>query len=234
MNYADPRLRAILSGEYVLGTLPSRARARFERLMRYDAGLAGLVGDWADRLGAIDTSAAATPPARRVWSAIDARTRPRQTARAIRSRVWPPVGWAAAGAVAAVAIVFLFARPQSAPQPVAAAAPPPPQVVAVLSDNYGKPGWIVTFDRPRASFDIAALRPNDVDEKHSYELWVIEDDKPLKLGVIATAPQQVVAIPAADVPRSGVVFAVSLEPAGGSPGDGPTGPVVYRGPIIQD
>src|SRR5262249_18392204 len=33
MRYDDPKLRTILAGEYVMGALPPRARARFERLM---------------------------------------------------------------------------------------------------------------------------------------------------------------------------------------------------------
>src|ERR1700693_4918728 len=53
MNYRDPKLRDLLAGEYAMGLLPPRARARFERLMAGDAGLQRLVADWQERLGPI-------------------------------------------------------------------------------------------------------------------------------------------------------------------------------------
>ena len=39
MNYNNPELRDVLAGEYVLGTLRGKARARFERLLAMDASL---------------------------------------------------------------------------------------------------------------------------------------------------------------------------------------------------
>ena len=234
MNYGDPKLRAILAGEYVLGTLPARARARFERLMRYDAGLVRLVGDWAERLGAMDAALRPQTPPPAVWRAIERRTlSPSDARRQIRRTArWRMVGWVPVAIL--LAVVFNVFSRAPAPVQVPAAPQAKPEIVAVLSDTYGKPGWIVTFDRPHASFDVTALRTVSGDDQHSYELWVMEDDKPLPLGVIATSPAQTVAVRASEVPRAGQVFAVSLEPAGGSPTGLPTGPVVYRGPILQD
>ena len=67
MRYEDPELRERLAAEYVLGTLPSRSRRRFERLMTEDPALARVVAVWADRLAPIDAAAiAARARARRV------------------------------------------------------------------------------------------------------------------------------------------------------------------------
>jgi anti-sigma-K factor RskA len=59
MNYGDPRLRAMLASEYVLGTLHGRARRRFERLLGEDAGLRVTVEAWQNRLTPL---AEALPP----------------------------------------------------------------------------------------------------------------------------------------------------------------------------
>ncbi|HEX9812535.1 MAG TPA: hypothetical protein VGA88_10670 [Burkholderiales bacterium] len=43
MNYRNPKLRDMLAGEYVLGTLTGRARRRFEELLRDDYALRDVV-----------------------------------------------------------------------------------------------------------------------------------------------------------------------------------------------
>ena len=71
MNYRDPKLRDLLAGEYAMGLLPSRARARFERLMADDDELARLVADWQERLAPIDGTAPPVAPPRRAWRSIE-------------------------------------------------------------------------------------------------------------------------------------------------------------------
>ena len=46
MKYDDPELRERLAAEYVLGTMPSRSRRRFERLMAGDPALARIAAAW--------------------------------------------------------------------------------------------------------------------------------------------------------------------------------------------
>src|SRR5258708_6006763 len=74
MNYADPRLRDMLAGEYVMATLPRRARARFERLMAADPALARLVGEWQERLMPLDATADPVAPPPQIWRAIESAT----------------------------------------------------------------------------------------------------------------------------------------------------------------
>ncbi len=59
MRYDSPELREQLAAQYVLGTMPVRARRRFERLITADPALARMVGDWADRLAPLDSAAKA-------------------------------------------------------------------------------------------------------------------------------------------------------------------------------
>src|SRR5215470_6461153 len=73
MRYEDPELREQLAAEYVLGTMPSRSRRRFERLMAGDPGLARLVAAWAERLAPLDAAMQAEEPPQSVWRMIEAR-----------------------------------------------------------------------------------------------------------------------------------------------------------------
>ena len=226
MKYDDPRLRVILSGEYVLGMLPPLARARFERLMRFDAGLVRLVGDWAERFAPVDEVAATARPPARVWRIVKARTT--TTAARPEGRRWrdPTILWRrlamGAGAVAVALAIDIALTPPSGPEPV----------VAVLADSYGEPGWVVTADKAHAALAVASVRNQSLDRQHSYQLWVIADNKPHSLGLVAPEADRPVEIPDTALPKNGLAFAVSLEPTGGSPTGLPTGPVLYRGKVL--
>ena len=50
MKYDRPELREQLAAAYVLGTLTTRARKRFDRLLSEDRALQKLVADWVERL----------------------------------------------------------------------------------------------------------------------------------------------------------------------------------------
>ena len=229
MKYADPHLRSILAGEYVLGTMKPRVRARFERLMRYDADLVRLTGEWADRLTAVDSSVTPEPVPVRVWRAIEARTAPAPDRPA--SQGWRSPGlwrWTtAAASVAALALLVLLAVRTEAPSPT-------PHVVAVLADKDGTPGWIVSAARGQNAFAVEAVHAQAIDAQHAFELWVVADNKARSLGVIPGAAQSRTTIPASAVPKNGVAFAVSLEPPGGSPTGQATGPILYQGRIIEN
>ncbi len=225
MNYRDPRLRAILAGEYVLGTLPARARARFERLLRFDADLARLAGEWAERFAAIDEAEAIAPPAR-VWRAIEARTRP---ARAPGIRFALPIPRLAL--LAAATILLALALNLAG---VGLLPPPSPHVVAVLADRDGQPAWLVTEDRSRTRLAVEAVRAQPIDSAHAFELWAIADAKPVPMGLIAASLHARESFPASVLPKNGALLAVSLEPPGGSPTGLPTGPVLYKGAVLSD
>ena len=67
-----------------------------------------------------------------------------------------------------------------------------------------------------------------------FELWVIEGQQaPVSLGVIPEGASA--RLPVSDQLRakmvSGALFAISVEPAGGSPTGQPTGPVVAAGDL---
>ena len=230
MRYEDPELREQLAAEYVLGTMPSRSRRRFERLMAGDPALTRAVAAWADRLAPIDTITPAEEPPTRVWRAVEAR---------IAAGAAPPPaahGWfgslafwrglsIAAGTAAAVLIIYIAAFP-GRPEPTI------PAVVAVLADQSGDPSWIAIAGPQTGEVSVSAIRSQAEDTRHSFELWSIAGGAPRPLGLLRPEAGNAAIIRAAQLPPPGDLLAVSLEPQGGSPTGLPTGPVLSRGKVL--
>ncbi len=232
MNYADPRLRDMLAGEYVMATLPRRARARFERLMAADPALARLVGEWQERLMPLDATADPVAPPPQIWRAIESATGAAVVAAARPERrggshswwnflpLWRGLAFGAMAAAAALALFVVVSRPPT----------PGQAIIAVLADLSGAPSWLAA-GRSDSGIEVAAIRPQAIAADRAFELWAIAGGPPRSLGLLPPSPGERLVLPAGSVPRDGVL-AISLEPQGGSRTGAPTGPVVYQGKIL--
>jgi anti-sigma-K factor RskA len=230
MRYDDPELRERLAAEYVLGTIPSRSRRRFERLIVSDPAVARVVGAWTDRLAPIDAATPVEEPPARVWQAVEARI-------AAGPAPPPPVhGWfgslsfwralaLAACAAAAALIIYVAAFPSRTGQPI-------PTVVAVLANQSGDPNWIAIAGPQRGEVSVSAVGSHAEDTRHSFELWGIVGGIPHPLGQLRPQAGSTAIVRAAQLPPAGDLLAVSLEPPGGSPTGLPTGPVVSKGKVL--
>ncbi|HEY7992450.1 MAG TPA: anti-sigma factor [Stellaceae bacterium] len=233
MKYDDPKLRELLAGRYVLGTMPRRARARFDRLIAEDAAFCADVREWAEIFAPIDAAEAPVAPPQRVWRAIETQLGPARAPAAPARGSWfdslwlwrGATGFAAAVAVALLVYIGVFATQET---------PPMPTVVAVLSDSKsGAPAWIARSGRDD-QVTVSALGRQTIDAGHSFQLWAIAGGPPRPLGLLSPVPGRGIAIPSSAVPPTGGVLAVSLEPAGGSPTGQPTGPVLFQGKVFSN
>jgi anti-sigma-K factor RskA len=227
MRYDNSELRERLAAEYVLGTMPSRARRRFERLMAADPGVARTVGAWADRLAPLDDLTPAAEPPAHVWRAVERRVGGVSAAPAPWRRWFDSLafwrGLALAGGLAAAALAIYLAV---FPRPI------PPAVVAVLAGHGGEPGWIaVTGPKPGEVSFSTVTAPAET-KPHAFELWGIAGGPPRSLGLLPQHSGSAVTFDVARLPPPGGVLAVSLEPTGGSPTGSPTGPVIYQGKVL--
>jgi anti-sigma-K factor RskA len=122
---------------------------------------------------------------------------------------------------------------QSAAVSTAAA---PARLVAVLQQEPTAPAFLLTVDPQDRTMTVRRLTASP-DPGRSYELWLISNNnpKPASLGLVGASefttrplPQgfQVSALPTAS-------YAISLEPAGGSPSGAPTGPILFKGKMVQ-
>ncbi len=95
-------------------------------------------------------------------------------------------------------------------------------------------GMVDTTLSARACFDrasggaVVVFHAATPPSGHDYELWVLRGDRPESLGVVRAdaAGLAVARFDGIANPATVTAFAVSIEPAGGSPEPGPTGPVI--------
>jgi anti-sigma-K factor RskA len=229
MNYTPERANAI-AAEYVLGTLPSRARARVAGLIVVDPRWSEAVRAWEERLLPLAESLSPVAPPARVWTAIQSRIQGRASTEGRRGSVWSNLalwrGLTLAGFATALALALVVLTPP----PEA----PTETMVAVLAGQDAKPVLVASADRAGRILTVKAISPLQPGADRALELWaLLASGNPRSLGLIPATGLARLALPSPagtalqDIPA----LAVSLEPAGGSPTGLPTGPVLYSGPL---
>lgn len=232
MKYSDPQLRDKLAAEYVIGTLRGRARARFQSLLRYDAGLRRIVADWEERLTPLAAAASEVAPPSRVWQRIAQRVGGRSSQ--ARLAFWRGLA-VTSTAFTLVLAIFLG----MAPRPEL-----PMASVAVMADEKGQASMVVSWPsmkdahEPHVRIKVLQEHPT-MAAGTTWELWMLPRDKsaPVSMGLISTDVNQVMKVKADLAKRMGAGeawgIAMSVEPAGGSPTGAPTGPVIFKGQCVR-
>ncbi len=113
------------------------------------------------------------------------------------------------------------------------AAAPQIQYVAVLADDKADASVLVTFDPKNQRLTLKRVGSFQEGADQSLQLWALKSGGPQSLGVLGGEP--VIRLTAAQGQVSEVpTLAISLEPKGGAPvGSGPTGPVLFKGALLQ-
>lgn len=256
-----PELLDRLASSYALGTLRGGARRRFEAMARDQAPVRAAALIWQSRLSSINELQQPVAPDAVVWTRIHNLVQGEKAsvaqqgvrAQAAAAAAHQPAGWSAwlrsvmlwraasaLGALATVAAVTVgvglrhdlggeIARLQTQLQAV-----PQIQYVAVLADDQAAASMLVTFD-PRAK-QLTLQRVGGYREAgdRSLQLWALPAaGGPKSLGVLGR--DKLLRLTAGDRDiREAPMLAISLEPQGGVPGEtGPTGPVLFKGALIQ-
>lgn len=136
------------------------------------------------------------------------------------------------GAMAGVAAVALFLAVVQRPQDAAPPRPGAPAVASLAGDRGN--ALAISYDGQSHRLTVAPVRLDP--GKGDAELWVIPvgSDTAVSLGVIdARQPRShQLTDEQARLVAPGAVFAISLEPLGGSPTGKATGPIVAKGTLI--
>lgn len=250
MNIArHPELLDRLAAAWALGTLQGGARRRFERAAREHPTVRAAALLWQERMTAVTELQPAVQPPPHVWTRIDNLVRADREARTLRQarasqrsegRRWSLAGWwpglglaSGLAAVAAVAVALqLNTRLTSLQQELAAT--PRADYVAVLNDNQAGAAVLVTFDPRRRQLHLQRVGGFQEADDRSLQLWALPPGSgPKSLGVLTR--ERLLQLAAEPAAVQGVpTLAISLEPRGGVPeAGGPTGPVLFKGALIQ-
>ncbi len=232
-----------LAAEYVLGTLDPAERAGAAARRRHEPGLDAAITAWENRLGPLaELIPSVQPPAgvlERIEERIDRLDRmpgmmTTTTAANIvqlerRVRRWRRMAVAASAIAAALTAVILVR--QSAP-----ISSVPRTFVAVMQKDDASPSFLVTVDIETRLLTVRPVAATPQPDK-SYQLWMAHSsfEGVRSLGLVAEqdlTPRPVLAGFDRNVIEN-ATFAVSLEPAGGSPTNKPTGPVLFHAKLVQ-
>lgn len=228
----DQDLRA---AEYVLGTLPAAERSALdaERLVHPEMDAA--IHAWERRFAPLSLAAGEVIPPPRVWKAIfdrlpAAKPEPANDNRvvALKRQVGRWRGAAlGAGLVAACLALFVAVGPRVAEEPESG------RYVAVVTSGGELPALIVSVDTRSGTAQVRPVQ-TQAPSGRSLELWYVgSGPAPTSLGLVGAGVTRV-SLPA-DAARGGEgLFAVSVEPPGGSPTGQPTGQILYKGKLIRD
>ena len=253
----NPTLVEQLAASYALGTLRGGARRRFEELARTHAPVRVAALIWQGRLASVAELQPQEVPSPAVWKRIENLVKADKEAKALQAARVPAVvsaqswwaslnlwrGMTGAGAMAAVLAVVvggnlnsLNARLGGQVQELTAklAATPEIQYVAVLADDKAAASILVTFDPKSQKLLLKRVGGFQEQADKSLQLWALpQTGAPKSLGVLGG--DAVIRLTAAGSDVKAVpMLAITLEPKGGvPPGAGPTGPVLFKGALIE-
>ncbi|MBH1966102.1 MAG: anti-sigma factor [Comamonadaceae bacterium] len=254
--HQHPELLERLAASYALGTLRGPARRRFETIARDQAAVRAAALVWQSRMSSLNELQTRVQPAPAVWTRIDnlVRADVEQATQAETKQGLARTGasseglggwlrsltlWRVASAVGAVAtvaavVVGLNLRQEMGSELAKLRAAPSIEYVAVLADDKSAASMLVTFDPKNNKLTLQRVGNYQETPDKSLQLWALPPTGgPKSLGVLSN--DKLIRLTAGESNVSGVpTLAISLEPKGGVPSEtGPTGPVLFKGALIQ-
>ena len=224
----------LLIDEVVLGLAEEADVARLEALAQADPAIAAQLARARDGFGALDDTADALPVPEGLWDRIAAQLSQAVAGEAITGGAeviqfgalrrsltrWRSTAVGAMAAAVALAAVLGWLMVQTA-QPV---------VVAVLLNSQGEAIALVEGQADNTTritlLERAQVAPNQV-----MQVWTKPQavGLPVSLGLLSKGLSEVLVIKGLPMPAPQQLYEITIEPAGGSPTNLPTGPILGKG-----
>ena len=230
MDYGRPTLADRLASEYVLGTLRGPARRRFVALLPAHPVLQRAVREWEQRLVPLSASVPPVEPPSRIWAAVQQRLFGSAAAAAPargwqRLALWRGLTGLATAAAVGFFVVAIQPPPAQAPLVVVLSAPAPAAGAAAV-----KASFVASVSADGRALVLQPLDAPALTPAQALELWAVPaQGAPRSLGLVQAGARTRVLRDA--LLRDTAAFAISVEPAGGSPTGAPTGPIVSVGSL---
>ncbi|WP_293393118.1 anti-sigma factor [Nevskia sp.] len=254
MNYDKPELVSLLASQYVLGTLRGPARRRLERLRISHPQVQEAVQFWEDLLQPLALQIDAIKPPLPARAQMLARAfefaplrQPAPIAAAPRRRrrdaLRRSVGFLAAASVIGVMLVLgaislgggRLSFPASHQRADSAELANADSMLPIYLARVGIPtssmGWMISLSPDHRSLSIVASDDLYSVGRGTVQLWWLRNGStPMPLAILGTERDSTVTVTVPPDFESGqsLVFAISLEPSGGSPTGLPSGAVLDR------
>lgn len=230
MISTDPAERRALIGEYVLGLLEQDQAREIAELITRDPEAAAMALEWEQHFLELSDRLAPSTPSPGLWPRLQQSLDLER--RTNRWQAWWSnlMTWRlTSGALAMALLVALLPIPwpgQAPPATYTAVLQPPGEAAA--------PGWVVHIDAAGGLL-LEPLREDQVAADRTVQFWTLVDPKdgPRSLGLVEPGERLSLSAEQIGAVRAGQLFELTLEPAGGSPLNRPTGEVLYIGRAVM-
>ena len=229
--------REYLAAEYALGILEGEELVEARGLAASDADFARAVEEWNERLAPLFDEMGEEAPPETVWQRVKAGIDADRGGDVVdlkrRLGWWKGMTAAASAIAASLALVVAFdaTRP---PPVVETPARGDMMVASLMSQDKAMMMSAVWKPSEKRLMVMPGNMPPEPGRTH--ELWIIPaDGKPHSLGLVTGEGMHRMPVDEAMAPMfaEAATLAISIEPEGGSPGPGPTGPVIASGALAK-
>ena len=206
----EPEERRALIGEYLLGLLDEHEAAEVRQLLEEDESAARMALEWERHFLELSDQLPAHAPSPALWNSL---------------LTWRLTAAALAMALLVAVLMPLLRTPDIAGERYT--------VVLQQPGEAAKPGWVIQVSSD-GTLSLDPLVADQVPEGRDLQFWTLIDpaDGPRSLGLVEAG--QPLRLPAEQIGavQPGQLFELTLEPAGGSPYNRPSGPVLYIGRAV--
>jgi anti-sigma-K factor RskA len=228
----DPEERRALIGEYLLGLLEEQEAAEVRQLIDEDEQAARMALDWERHFLELSDQVPAQAPSSALWPRIRQSLGLHDAPGASALSGWwnSLLTWRLTSAVLAMALLVAVLLP------LARAPDSSSERYTVVLQQPGeaaKPGWVIQVGGD-GTLTLDPLVADQVPEDRALQFWTLIDpaDGPRSLGLVEAGQPLRLSAEQIGTVQAGQLFELTLEPAGGSPYNRPSGPVLYIGRAV--
>lgn len=228
----DPEERRALIGEYLLGLLDASDAAEIRQLLEEDQDAARMALEWERHFLELSDQLPPQQPSPALWTRIRHSLGTTDTPRSGLAASWwnNLLTWRLTTAALAMALLVAILLPLlQAPQVEGERY----TVVLQQPGQAAQPGWVIQVGGD-GTLQLEPLVADRIPEGRTLQFWTLQDpaDGPRSLGLVEAG--QPLHLPAERIGavQAGQLFELTLEPAGGSPYNRPSGPVQYIGRAV--